>query len=263
MPTVCGSSISGRSPIRSSPPSRPPPLSASPSAPGRSRSSGSPRRSRRSDVLVILDNCEHVIDAAAALARSLVVAGARWFGSSRRAASRSACRTSTCTGCRHSTSPPRTTSTWTMCSRHGAVQLFTARAQAVARAYEVDRRSAPTAAAICRRLDGIPLAIELAAARVAALGIEGVAAKLDDRFRLLTGGQRTALARQQTLRATLDWSHELLSEPERVLFRRLSVLAGSFSLDAAARSQRTRGSPRVTSSKASRTSSPSRSSRSI
>jgi hypothetical protein len=88
-------------------------------------------------------------------------------------------------------------------------------------------------AAICRRLDGIPLAIELAAARVTALGIEEVAARLDDRFLLLTGGRRTALPRHQTLRATLDWSYELLTERERMILRRLAVFAGAFSLEAA------------------------------
>jgi predicted ATPase len=88
-------------------------------------------------------------------------------------------------------------------------------------------------AVICRRLDGIPLAIELAAARVAALGIEEVAARLDDRFQLLTGGRRTALPRHQTLRATLDWSYELLAETERVILRRLAVFVGVFSLEAA------------------------------
>jgi predicted ATPase len=89
-------------------------------------------------------------------------------------------------------------------------------------------------ATICRRLDGIPLAIELAAARAAVLGIEEVAARLDDRFQLLTRGRRTALPRQQTLRAALDWSYELLPEPERVILRRLSVFAGNFALEAAA-----------------------------
>jgi predicted ATPase len=88
-------------------------------------------------------------------------------------------------------------------------------------------------AAICRRLDGIPLAIELAAARAAVLGVEAVAAHLDDRFRILTGGRRTALPRHQTLRATLDWSYELLSEPERAILRRLSVFAGAFTTEAA------------------------------
>jgi predicted ATPase len=88
-------------------------------------------------------------------------------------------------------------------------------------------------AAICRRLDGIPLAIELAAARGGALGIEALAAGLDDRFRLLTGGRRMALPRHQTMRATLDWSYELLSEPERVILRRLAIFAGVFRLEAA------------------------------
>jgi predicted ATPase len=88
-------------------------------------------------------------------------------------------------------------------------------------------------AAICRRFDGIPLAIELAAARAAALGIEEVAARLDDRFRLLSGGRRTALPRHMTLRATLDWSFELLPEPECVILRRLAIFAGVFSLEAA------------------------------
>jgi hypothetical protein len=88
-------------------------------------------------------------------------------------------------------------------------------------------------AAICRRLDGIPLAIELAAARAAVLGVEEVAKYLDDRFRLLIGGRRTALPRHQTLRATLDWSYELLSEPERVILRRLAIFAGVFRLEAA------------------------------
>ena len=118
--------------------------------------------------------------------------------------------------------------------RHGAVKLFVARAQAAEPRFVLTPALAPAAAAICRHLDGIPLAIELAAARIAAFGVDGVASRLDDRFRLLTGGSRTALPRQQTLRATLDWSHDLLSEPERVLLRRLSVLAGSFTLHAAA-----------------------------
>ena len=87
--------------------------------------------------------------------------------------------------------------------------------------------------AICRRLDGIPLAIELAAARAAALGVEELSARLDDRFRLLTGGRRTALPRHQTLRATLDWSYELLTAPERMVLRRLAIFAGTFSLEAA------------------------------
>src|SRR5205807_8834614 len=91
----------------------------------------------------------------------------------------------------------------------------------------------PAVLQVCRRLDGIPLAIELAAARVKALPVEEIAARLDDRFRLLTGGSRTALPRQQTLRALIDWSHDLLSGAERTLLRRLSVFAGGWTLGAA------------------------------
>src|SRR5207245_5400120 len=87
-------------------------------------------------------------------------------------------------------------------------------------------------ATICRRLDGIPLGIELAAARVKAMPAEAIAERLDDRFRLLTGGSRTALPRQQTLRALIDWSYDLLSDAERALLRRLSVFAGGWTLDA-------------------------------
>jgi predicted ATPase len=119
-------------------------------------------------------------------------------------------------------------------SRYGAVSLFIERAQAAAPHFTPDRHTAVMIAAICRQLDGIPLAIELAAACAAALGIEALAAHLDDRFQLLISGQRTALPRHQTLRATLDWSYELLAERERVLLRRLSVFAGAFILEAAA-----------------------------
>jgi predicted ATPase len=116
--------------------------------------------------------------------------------------------------------------------RYGGVRLFVERLRAAEPHFAPDRRSAAMIAAICRRLDGIPLAIELAAASAAVLGVEEVATHLDDRFRILTGGRRTALPRHQTLRATLDWSYELLSEPERVILRRLSVFAGAFSLEA-------------------------------
>jgi predicted ATPase len=116
---------------------------------------------------------------------------------------------------------------------YGAVWLFVVRSRASGAYVSEDRHGAAVIAAICRRLDGIPLAIELAAARAAALGIEEVATRLDDRFQLLTGGRRTALPRHQTLRATLDWSYELLPEPERVVLRRLAVFAGVFSLEAA------------------------------
>ena len=93
--------------------------------------------------------------------------------------------------------------------------------------------NAATVGEICARLDGVPLAIELAAARVRALSVAEILDSLHDRFRLLTGGARTAVRRQQTLRASVDWSHALLTEPERILFRRLAVFLGGFDLDAA------------------------------
>jgi predicted ATPase len=117
--------------------------------------------------------------------------------------------------------------------RHGSVRLFVSRARTANPHFAPEGQVAADTAAICRHLDGIPLAIELAAARSAALGIAEVASRLDDRFRLLTDGRRTALPRHQTLRATLDWSYELLSEPERVVLRRLSIFAARFTLEAA------------------------------
>jgi predicted ATPase len=117
---------------------------------------------------------------------------------------------------------------------YGAIELFVDRAHAANRSFALMDEIAPAVAAICRRLDGIALAIELAAARVNVLSVKGVASSLDERFALLTGGTRTALPRQKTLRAMIDWSYDLLSEKERVLFRRLAVFAGSFTLREAA-----------------------------
>lgn len=114
--------------------------------------------------------------------------------------------------------------------RPGAVQLFVARAQSVDRRFLLTPENALLVADICRRLDGVPLAIELAAARLPLLGLEALHDRLDDRLRLLTTGPRTAPWRQQTLRATLDWSHELLTPEERKVFRRLAVFLGGFSL---------------------------------
>ncbi len=112
-----------------------------------------------------------------------------------------------------------------------AVSLFVERAKAVMPAFDLSEQNAATVAEICARLDGIPLAIELAAARVRVLTVEDIAARLDDRFRLLTGNRR-ALPRQQTLKALIDWSYDLLKEKERVLFRRLSVFSGGWTLQA-------------------------------
>src|SRR5439155_11122619 len=114
-----------------------------------------------------------------------------------------------------------------------AVQLFAERAVLSQPSFAVTEGNAPAVVQVCQRLDGIPLAIELAAVRVRVLSVEQIATRLDDRFRLLTGGSRTALRRQQTLRALIDWSHDLLSAEERTLFRRLAVFAGGWSLEAA------------------------------
>ena len=183
-------------------------------------------------LLLVLDTCEHVIGAAAALAEAALRAGRalHLLATSRE--------------------PLRAEGEWVYpvpplavpaedaedaddLLRYGGVRLFVERLRAAEPHFAPDRRSAAMIAAICRRLDGIPLAIELAAARAAVLGVEEVATHLDDRFRILTGGRRTALRRHQTLRATLDWSYELLSEPERVILRRLAVFAGVFRLEAA------------------------------
>jgi predicted ATPase/class 3 adenylate cyclase/uncharacterized protein HemY len=118
-------------------------------------------------------------------------------------------------------------------SQYEAMQLFLERAEIIQPGFELTDTNAHAVAQICHRLDGIPLAIELSVARVKMMPVEQVAARLDDRFRLLTGGSRTALPRHQTLRALIDWSYDLLSEAERALFRRLSVFAGGWTLEAA------------------------------
>jgi len=116
---------------------------------------------------------------------------------------------------------------------YDAVRLFVDRAMSTTPGFAVTGENAPAVAQICQRLDGIPLAIELAAARVNVLAVAQIAARLDDRFRLLTSGSRTALLRQQTLRGAMDWSYGLLEEREKTFLRRLSVFAGGFTLDAA------------------------------
>src|SRR5207237_5614981 len=107
------------------------------------------------------------------------------------------------------------------------------RAMTVAGSFALTQQNASAVAQVCHRLDGIPLAIELAAARVRALSVDQIAARLDDRFRLLTGGSRTALPRHQTLRALIDWSYDLLNPGERHVLDRLSVFAGGWTLAAA------------------------------
>ena len=187
---------------------------------------------RSKQLMLVLDNCEHVIDAAARMAETLLRVNPAVHVI---ATGREALRTE---GewvyvVPPLAVPPEVNPDSEDLLRYGAVRLFVERARAAAPYFSPDARVAAAMAGVCRRLDGIPLAIELAAARVAALGIEGIATLLDDRFRLLAGGRRTALPRHQTLRATLDWSYELLTEPERVVLRRLAIFAGGFTLPTA------------------------------
>ena len=185
-------------------------------------------------LLLVLDNCEHVIEAAARMAEALRRANphARVLATSReplRAPGEYVYRVLSLQV------PAEGTEDREDLLEAAAVKLFVARARAVDLRFSPDARTAAITGAICRRLDGIPLAIELAAARTATLGLEELAARLDDRFRLLTGGHRTALPRHQTLRATLDWSYELLPAIERTVLHRLAIFAGGFTLAAASR----------------------------
>jgi predicted ATPase/class 3 adenylate cyclase/DNA-binding CsgD family transcriptional regulator len=171
-------------------------------------------------MLVVLDNCEHLLDSTAALANSLfaAAAGLRLLATSREPI-----------GVAGEVS-------WRVPSlslADEAVELFTDRARLTRTSFNLSDDNAATITEICRRLDGIPLAIELAAAWVRALSPSEILESLHDRFRLLTGGARTAVRRQQTLRASVDWSHALLTEPERAVFRRLAVFMGGFDLAAA------------------------------
>jgi predicted ATPase/DNA-binding winged helix-turn-helix (wHTH) protein len=183
-------------------------------------------------LLLVLDNCEHIVDAVASFTETVV---------------RMCPRTTVLVTSREllriegeyvyrvpplelPASDPEEAGN---VPRQSAVQLFLARTQALHVDFSSDPENIPAIAAICRRLDGIPLAIEFAAARAATLGLREVASRLDDRFQLLTSGRRTALPRHQTLRATLDWSYELLAEREQCLLRHLAIFAAGFTLRAA------------------------------
>lgn len=182
-------------------------------------------------LLLVLDNCEHLVHATAALAHRVHQrrAGVRMLATSRQALG--------VPGELTLGVPPLPTGAPDTppaeLARIDAIRLFAERAAAARPGFQLDAGSAVVVAQICRRLDGIPLAIELAAARVKVLAPAQIAARLDDVFRLLTGGQRALLPRQQTLRALIDWSWNLLAEPERQLLARASVFAGEFTLEAA------------------------------
>jgi predicted ATPase/DNA-binding CsgD family transcriptional regulator len=184
---------------------------------------------RPRELLLILDTCEHVVDACADLVQLLLASCPRLQVI---ATSREPLRVRGETVWRVPplelpAGPGRQASEQEAdLARHEAVRLFAERAASVRPDFTLTPRNAPAVAALCRTLDGMPLAIELAAARMRALSVEQVAARINDRFQLLASGDRTAPARQQTLRAAVDWSYELLTGQEQLLLRRLSVFSG-------------------------------------
>jgi predicted ATPase/transcriptional regulator with XRE-family HTH domain len=184
-------------------------------------------------LLLVLDNCEHLVSACAELATALLRAcpSVRILATSREGLGVAGERlyrvpSLAAPPLGHLPPPERL-------GGYAAVALFVARAQERRAGFTLSAQNAPAVAAVCAQLDGLPLAIELAAARVGSLPVEAIAGRLDDRFRLLTGGPRTALPRQQTLQAALDWSYDLLTEPEQRLLHRLVVFAGGWTLEAA------------------------------
>jgi predicted ATPase/DNA-binding SARP family transcriptional activator len=182
--------------------------------------------------LLLLDNCEHLLGASAALATALLRASP---GLAILATSREALRISgeTVWLVPPLAVPASDEAPLANLQDNEAVRLFVDRARASSPGFTLVPANVAVVLQICRRLDGLPLALELAAARLGTMSVDGVAARLHDCFALLTGGNRTALPRQQTLRATLDWSYSLLQETEQVLLRRLAVFAGGWTLEAA------------------------------
>lgn len=187
---------------------------------------------KRKDLLLIFDNCEHVLDSAAELADEILHAcpKVRILATSRQPLG----IVGEAVHRLRSLAVPDAASGLTAhdAMEYGAVALFMDRAQAVDPLFALTNERVPIVATICRRLDGIPLAIELAAARVSSVSIEKLARSLDDRFSVLTAGSRTAWPRHKTLEALVDWSYDRLSEQEQQLFARLGVFAGGFSMDA-------------------------------
>ncbi len=188
---------------------------------------------RDRQLLLVLDNCEHLVSACAELVKQLLQAGpqVKILASSREPFNIAG--ESIYTVPPLSLPKPEGKISAETIMQFEAVHLFIERATAVKASFRHSDQFMPAIVEICQRLDGIPLALELAAARVRALSVEQIAARVNDRFRLLTTGDRTAQPRQQTLRAMIDWSYDLLTERERVLFRRLAVFAGGWTLEAA------------------------------
>ena len=188
---------------------------------------------RRKRLLLLLDNCEHLIDACAATANALLrsCANVRILATSRQGlgiAGETLWLVPSLNVPNPANLPPVE-----ILSQIEAVRLFADRTRAIVPAFRLTEQNARAVAEICSRLEGIPLAIELAAARAKALSVDQIAARLGDGFKLLTVGHRAALPRHQTLRAVIDWSYDLLSERERALLRRLSLFTGGFTLEAA------------------------------
>jgi predicted ATPase/class 3 adenylate cyclase len=186
---------------------------------------------RHKDLVLIVDNCEHVVAEASKIAGAILrdCPNVSILATSREALA----LVGEAVYQMPSLAVPETLKDITADTalRYGAVALFDARARSANNRFSLSDENAQTVAEICKRLDGIPLAIELAAARLKVLSPQQLSKKLDERFRVLTGGDRGALPRQQTMRALIDWSYDLLSETEKRLFRSLSIFAGAFTLD--------------------------------
>jgi predicted ATPase/DNA-binding winged helix-turn-helix (wHTH) protein len=186
----------------------------------------------RKHLLLVLDNCEHLVEGVALTAEALLRGAPRLhiMTTSQEVLSAEG-------ECIYRVSPLKVpvadTGAAAEATTYSAVRLFVERARSADAAFSLDDRSALAVSRICRRLDGIPLAIELAAACVATIGVDLLASRLDDRFQLLTGGRRTALRRHQTLSGMLDWSYGLLERAERAMLHRVTVFSGSFTLDGA------------------------------
>ena len=185
---------------------------------------------RAKHLLLILDNCEHLIDICAQIAEEFLhhAQNIKIIASSREALGISG---ETVYRVPSLSLPGQTPVTCEMVAGFESIQLFVERAMAASPNFRLTDENASSVAQVCQRLDGIPLAIELAASRLRLFSVEQIAVRLDDRFKLLTGGSRTALPRQQTLRALIDWSYDILPSEEQALFRRLSVFAGGWTYE--------------------------------
>ena len=184
-------------------------------------------------ILLILDNCEHLVLASAQLADALIHAcpDVHILATSREMLGVSGERALVVSSL--SMPDPHESPSVELLNQYEAVKLFAERARTVMPGFTLTDENSIAITQICQRLDGIPLALELAAARLRMLPVEQIAARLNDSFRLLTGGSRTVLPRHQTLQALIDWSYELLTHTEQVVFRRLAVFMGGWTLEAA------------------------------